>query len=92
MILIRIALWKRLTYLPDYYPHVFGNNEELPFPCGRSKQEFPILLNNEVYDGGSVETEPDRVVYEVNEGKNNVIVRYCGVMRHTSGRDFEVCK
>lgn len=73
------------------YPHVFGNAERLPFPCGKNKMEFPITLDNHVYDGGPSDGIPDRVVFEYRKTKKQFIVGYCGVMRHGPQRDFLRC-
>ncbi|KAK2595216.1 hypothetical protein QQS21_007069 [Conoideocrella luteorostrata] len=73
------------------YPHDFGNGEKLPFKCGKKKMEFPISTNNEVYNGGPSDDIPDRVVFEYQKKKKEFIVKYCGVMRHGTGRDFLKC-
>jgi hypothetical protein len=66
------------------YPHVFGNNEELPFTCGSNKIEFPIQMDGQLYTGGDVTSIPDRVVFEakLNSDGSQLALAYCGVMRH----------
>ncbi|KAG6131210.1 hypothetical protein E4U38_004062 [Claviceps purpurea] len=75
------------------YPHDFGNGEKLPFPCGKNKMEFPIDTNNNLnpYSGGPSDNVPDRVVFEYQRKKRDLVVGYCGVMRHGTGRDFVKC-
>lgn len=75
----------------DDYPHVFGNGEQLPFPCGANKQEFPIQTDGTVYSGGEVTDVPDRVVFEYKASGDKAVISYCGVMRHGPGRDFLKC-
>ena len=70
-----------LTYDADSYPHDYGSNPPMPFDCGKSLMEFPIQLDEQVYDGGDIGGVPDRVLFEYSEGKE-FLVKYCGVMRH----------
>lgn len=53
--------------------------------------EFPISTDNKVYDGGPSDNIPDRVVFEYQKKKKDFVVKYCGVMRHGTGRDFLKC-
>jgi hypothetical protein len=73
----------RLTRFIEY-PHVFGNNEALPFTCGSNKMEFPIQMDGQLYTGGDVSSIPDRVVFEakLNSDGTQLALAYCGVMRH----------
>ncbi|PVI01374.1 hypothetical protein DM02DRAFT_705245 [Periconia macrospinosa] len=66
------------------YPHPYRSNQQLPNGCGTSTQEFVIMRGNTIYDGGSVATEPDRVLYEVKADKKQVKVKYCAVIRHVA--------
>ncbi|KAG5917189.1 hypothetical protein E4U42_007357 [Claviceps africana] len=73
------------------YPHDFRNAEGLPFHCGKNKMEFPITINNRVYNGGPSDNIPDRVVFGYKKTKKEFQVTYCGVMRHGPRRDFLLC-
>ncbi|KAI1747080.1 Ribonuclease/ribotoxin [Xylaria castorea] len=73
------------------YPHDFGNNELLPFPCGSNKMEFVIQDNGHIYNGENARELPDRVVFEYNESKTEFLVKFCGVMRHGPNQDFLDC-
>ncbi|KAG5955996.1 hypothetical protein E4U58_006802 [Claviceps cyperi] len=73
------------------YPHDFGNDRKLPFPCGVNKMVYPIHTNNHPYSSGSSDDIPDRVVFDYRKTKWELIVRYCGVMRHGVGRDLLKC-
>jgi hypothetical protein len=73
------------------YPHDFNNNENLPFPCGAQKMEFPIQLDGKVYDGGDADGIPDRIVFEYKVDGDDLKIDYCGIMRHGPGRDFLNC-
>ncbi|KAK8105022.1 hypothetical protein PG999_008381 [Apiospora kogelbergensis] len=84
----------------DEYPHFFGNGEQIPFPCGAQKAEFPIKTDGKVFPApsGDVGQIPDRVVYEYKwvkpkkgKGKKLEVGKICGVMRHGPGRDFLNC-
>ncbi|CAG9982041.1 unnamed protein product [Clonostachys byssicola] len=82
----------------DEYPHFFGNGEQIPFPCGAQKAEYPIKTDGKVFPPptGDVGQIPDRVVYEYawvkKNGKKTLQVgKICGVMRHGPGRDFLNC-
>ena len=45
------------------YPHFFNNRENLPFKCGKNKSEFPIEMNNRIWQlGNSVSNIPDREI------------------------------
>ena len=44
--------------------------------------EFPILMDNKVYDGGDTSNVPDRVVFSFKEKKKEALVDFCGAMRH----------
>ncbi|KAE8363238.1 Ribonuclease/ribotoxin [Aspergillus caelatus] len=75
------------------YPHYFGNNEKLPFDCGKKKMEFPLDKDSpgNVYGGQAVTDLPDRIVFEVKEEKKVTRVKFCGVMRHGNDGDFLNC-
>ncbi|RDL38479.1 uncharacterized protein BP5553_02819 [Venustampulla echinocandica] len=73
------------------YPHDFMNLERLRFACGKSKQEFPIQPDNRVYNGGSVNDVPDRVIFEYKKTKTDLLITYCGVIRHGPRTDFLNC-
>ncbi|KAI6084070.1 Ribonuclease/ribotoxin [Hypoxylon rubiginosum] len=83
---------------PGDYPHVFGNNRNLPFheECkGKTLYEFPILHGDAIYGGG--EPGADRVVFYIytNNPDTNPTDdgAYCGVMTHDGApRDrFALC-
>ncbi|KAG5981691.1 hypothetical protein E4U55_002672 [Claviceps digitariae] len=74
------------------YPHEFGNAEKIPFPCGKNKMEFPITTDNKIYSGGSASDIPDRVVFESRKTKKEIVVKYCGVMRHGVKKEFLECR
>jgi len=40
------------------------------------------MLSGQVYTGGVVTQEPDRIVFEYVQKKDKVSVAMCGVMRH----------
>ena len=75
----------------DDYPHFFGNRENIPFDCGKNKQEWPIQMDGKVWSGGDVDAIPDRVVYEYKADDKNYIVSFCGVMRHGPAQPFLKC-
>ncbi|KAF2866051.1 Ribonuclease/ribotoxin [Massariosphaeria phaeospora] len=64
------------------YPHAYDNNPPMPFDCKDDLQEFPIQLDGKTYDGGDIGVVPDRVLFEAKEKKGELLVKYCGVMRH----------
>ena len=50
------------------------------------------MTANIPYYGDSVAEVPDRVLYEVSEGrKGRLDVKYCGVIRHGDGNGFNNC-
>ncbi|KAG6127884.1 hypothetical protein E4U12_005581 [Claviceps purpurea] len=73
------------------YPHDLVNGRKLPFSCGKNKMEFPIKINNILYSGGSSGHIPDRVVFEYKKTRRDLVVKYCGVMRHGVRKDFLKC-
>ncbi|KAH9883823.1 Ribonuclease/ribotoxin [Xylariomycetidae sp. FL2044] len=73
------------------YPHIFNNNEELPFPCGRNKMEFVIMPDGHVYNGEEATQLPDRVIFEYKKSSSEMQVSYCGVMRHGPNNKFLLC-
>lgn len=81
----------QLTPDTGEYPHPYGNDEKLPFDCGRGQQTFPILRDGTLYLGGEVGGEPDRVVFESDVKGNTLYVKFCGVMRHGPDRPFLNC-
>jgi hypothetical protein len=38
-----------------------------------------------------VQEVPDRVLYEAKDKGKNLLIKYCGVIRHGDGRDFVNC-
>jgi hypothetical protein len=38
-----------------------------------------------------VNDEPDCVLYEMKVDKDSITVKFCGIMRHGDGTDFEDC-
>jgi hypothetical protein len=77
--------------MSDAYPHKYNSNQELPNGCGTETQEFPILFSNQAYTGEDVQQVPDRVLYEASEKKGQLLIKFCGVIRHGDGRDFVNC-
>ncbi|KAI1097602.1 hypothetical protein F4804DRAFT_339036 [Jackrogersella minutella] len=65
------------------YPHFFNNNEKFPFDCGKNKAEYPLQPSGQTWQPGeSVQTLPDRVIFEYSWSKNKVSTKECGVIRH----------
>jgi hypothetical protein len=78
-------------YILDRYPHAYNSNQELPNGCGSKTQEFPIVTNNQPYVGDAVTNIPDRVLYEAKESGGDILIKYCGVIRHGNGNGFDNC-
>ncbi|KAF4634509.1 hypothetical protein G7Y89_g3608 [Cudoniella acicularis] len=87
------VLEKKNEHKYDNYPHSYENREGLKFDSGSKLYEYPLTMNNGVWQGGDVTNLPDRVVFEykTEKGKPSSAV-YVGVIRHgrENGKDVFV--
>ncbi|KAL9075897.1 MAG: hypothetical protein Q9161_001291 [Pseudevernia consocians] len=68
----------------DQYPHQYNDYEDFTFPDPGPYYEFPILSDEQPYDGGS--PGPDRVIF-TGDGTYEAVITHTGA----SGNDFLQC-